>query len=330
MQVSSDSALAQKVSAEKKAIKWVMIGDVILAALGITFFYLTHSQAILMDGVYPLIDLVAALLTLRVVTLITQQASESQPFGYAIFEPVLNFIKGILILLVILFALYAAIAAILHGGRQIDANIAVFYSVLSSLLGFSMSYALHRMNRKAQSSLIEVDLKGWLIGSVLSVAVGLSFAAAIWMEQAGFGHWVPYVDPTVILILIVLMLPMPLQILKHNAFQIIGRSGNHQKMELLQQEVEAVFATVVYQDVKVRYLQAGRMLYVQVYVQMAPESDFGLLEQDKYRDALFQHLRQRYDYLSLDVIYTTHPIWVARSVGTPVAENAQPLDAPKG
>lgn len=325
MQVSSDKVLEQKVQTERKAIKWVMIGDVLFAVLGIGFFYLTHSQAILMDGVYPVIDLLAALVTLRVVTLITQQASESQPFGYAIFEPVLNFIKGILILLVILVALYAAIAAMLHGGREINADIAVFYSILASLLGFAMSYGLHRMNRKAQSPLIEVDIKGWLIGSILSVAVGLSFGVAIWMEHAGFERWVPYVDPTVILILILLMLPMPFQILKHNAFQIIGRSGNNEQTQRLQKEVEAVFATVNYQDIKVRYLQAGRMMYVQVYVQMDAASDFGLGGQDRYRDALFQHLKQHYDYLSLDVIYTTHPIWVARSVGADVAGHSDSI-----
>jgi len=315
MQAKSTDSLEKRVETEKRAIKWVMAGDVLLALLGITFFYLTNSQAILMDGVYPLIDLIAGLLTLRVVTLITQQASESQPFGYAIFEPVLNFIKGILILLVVLVALYASVFAILHGGRHIEANIAVFYSIVASVLGFALSYGLHRMNKTAQSSLIDVDLKGWLIGSVLSVAVGLSFALAIWMESTEYRPWVPYVDPLVILVLILVVLPMPLQILKHNGMQIVGRSGDDETGRALQDQVEAVFASVDYSDIKTRYLQAGRMMYVQVYVQMRADTDFDLLEQDRFRDALFQYLKQTYDYLSLDVIYTTHPIWVARSVG---------------
>ncbi|MDX1348011.1 MAG: cation transporter [Thiomicrorhabdus chilensis] len=315
MQTRSTDSLEKRVQTEKKAIKWVMVGDLLLAVLGITFFYLTNSQAILMDGVYPLIDLIAGLLTLRVVTLITQQASESQPFGYAIFEPVLNFIKGILILLVVLVALYASVFALFHGGRQIEANIAVFYSIVASVLGFALSYGLHRMNKTAKSSLIDVDLKGWLIGSVLSVAVGLSFALAIWMETTQYKSWVPYVDPLVILILILVVLPMPLQILKHNGMQIVGRTGNDEASQFLQSQVEAVFASVEYSDIKTRYLQAGRMMYVQVYVQMQADTDFDLLEQDRYRDALFQHLKQTHDYLSLDVIYTTHPIWVARSVG---------------
>jgi len=106
---NSKISLEQKITTEKKAIKLVMLGDFIMAVFGLVFFYLTRSQAILMDAVYPFVDMVAGLLTLRVVSLMAKQAHQSQPFGYAIFEPVMNFIKGILILLVILVGLYASI-----------------------------------------------------------------------------------------------------------------------------------------------------------------------------------------------------------------------------
>ncbi|MGC9386073.1 MAG: cation diffusion facilitator family transporter [Hydrogenovibrio sp.] len=314
--------LEYKVTVEKRAIKLVMLGDVLLAVLGLSFFYLTDSLAILMDGVYPFIDLLAGLLTLRVVSLMAQQASQAQPFGYAIFEPVLNFIKGVLILLVILVAFYASVEAILHGGRHIDAHIAVYYSVISSVLGFAMAYGLYRMNQTAQSSLIHVDLQGWLTGGVLSIAVGLSFGVAIWMEAIGHEEWVPYTDPVVILILIVLMLPIPLKILKENGLQIIGRTDDDRITDFLKTQVHQVFDAVAYLDIKIRYLQAGRMMYVQVYLQLDEQARFDLHQQDDYRDRLYHHLKQTYDYLSLDVIYTAQPIWVMRSIGE---EHAEPL-----
>ncbi len=307
--------LDHKIATEKRAIKLVMVGDILMAVLGLVFYYLTESQAILMDGVYPFIDLVAGLLTLRVVSLMAQQASQSQPFGYAIFEPVLNFIKGVLILLVILVAFYASVEAIFHGGRHIDAHIAVFYSVIASVLGFGLAYVLYHMNKTAQSSLIHVDLQGWLTGGILSIAVGLSFGAAIWMEAIGHEEWVPYTDPVVILILILLMLPIPLKILKENGLQIIGRTDDAELMRFLNQEVEQVFEPVAYLDMKTRYLQAGRMMYVQVYIQLDDATPFDIRQQDVYRDRLYHHLKQTYDYLSLDVIYTAQPIWVMRSIG---------------
>lgn len=300
--------LSHKIRTEKSAIKLVLIGDVLMAVLGLTFYYLTNSQAILMDGVYPFIDLISGLLALRVVSMMTHQTSRAEPFGYAIFEPVLNFIKGILILLVIIFALYASIEAILNGGRHIAADIAVFYSILASILGFGLSYILHRMNKTAESSLIDVDLQGWLIGSILSVAVGISFALAIWMQNAGFDHWVAYTDPIVILLLILLMVPIPLKILKENGLQIIGRTGSSEKANEIEAQVASVMEDLPYLDMKMRYLQAGRMVYVRVYVQMDPDLDFSLQKQDAFRDRLFQHLNDLHDYISVDVVFTAKPI----------------------
>lgn len=306
--------VSHKIKTEKKAIKLVLVGDVLMAVLGLSFYYMTNSQAILMDGVYPFIDLISGLLALRVVSLMTQQTSQAEPFGYAIFEPVLNFIKGILILLVIIFALYASVEAILHGGRHIAADIAVFYSIIASILGFGLSYILHRMNKTAESSLIDVDLQGWVIGSILSVAVGISFALAIWMQYAGYESWVPYTDPIVILLLILLMVPIPLKILKENGLQIIGRTGSSEKAGVLQQQVESVLNQIPYLDMKMRYLQAGRMVYVRAYVQMDPQADFSLQQQDDFRDQLYQHLSQLHDYISLDVVFTAKPILASVSI----------------
>ena len=307
--------LTQKVDAEKRAIKLVMLGDVIMAVLGFSFYSMTHSQAILMDAVYPLIDLIAALLTLRVVALLTKQATQSQPFGYAIFEPLLNFIKGILILMVILVAFYAAVHALLTGGRHIEAEIAVFYSIVASIVGFAFSYGLSRLNRQAQSSLIEVDVQGWMIGSVLSVAVGLSFGLAIWLKGHGYEAWLPYTDPLVVLVLILVMLPMPLKVLKDSGLQIIGRGAKAGQVSQLQADLASLMDAIPYLDIKTRTLQIGRMVYIQVYIQLEPQTGFSLLDQDAFRDRLYRHLKQQYDYLSLDIIYTANPIWVARSVG---------------
>ncbi len=42
--------LDHKIATEKRAIKLVMVGDILMAVLGLVFYYLTESQAILMDG----------------------------------------------------------------------------------------------------------------------------------------------------------------------------------------------------------------------------------------------------------------------------------------
>ncbi|KUJ73033.1 cation diffusion facilitator family transporter [Thiomicrospira sp. WB1] len=316
-------SVPDRLKLEKTGIKLVMIGDALMAILGFVFFYATYSHAILMDAVYPFIDLVAALLTLRVVSLFARQTrqpdSSHHLMGYAVFEPVLNFIKGILILGVILVAFYMSVKALFTGGRMIDAHTAVFYSVLASLINFGLAWYLHRLNRHAQSSLIDVDLKGWLIGGWLSIAVGLSFALAIWLEQLGWYSWLPYTDPVVVVILILVILPMPLKILKDNGLQIVRRSGNSEKGRLLKQRIVSALSgladqagqPVTPQDVKMRYLQMGRMVYVQAYVLLPAQTDVTLSQQDAARARVYQALARELDYFSLDVVFTQQSEWLA-------------------
>lgn len=300
---------------EKNAIKLVMIGDVIMAILGLTFYYMTHSQAILMDGVYPFIDMVAGLLTLRVATLISKQANQNQPFGYAIYEPLLNFIKGIMVLVVIIFATYASVHALFEGGRQVVADIAVFYAIVASLLGFVLSYFLYRMNKTAKSALIDVDLQGWVTGGVLSLAVGLSFGLSMWLENTEYKDWVPYTDPLVILVLVLLMLPMPLRVLKENGLQLIGRFENTETSKRIEALVRQELKEDMFIDFQMRYLQLGRSIYIQLYIQMEPDANFSLQAADEFRNHLYQKLQQQYDYLAVDVIFTADPAWAKRSVG---------------
>ncbi|MBN2606984.1 MAG: cation diffusion facilitator family transporter [Thiotrichales bacterium] len=302
---------------EKKAIKLVMIGDVVMAVLGLSFYYLTHSQAILMDAIYPFIDMTAGLLTLRVATLISKQANQNQPFGYAIYEPLLNFIKGIMILVVVIFAIYASVHALLNGGRHVVADIAVFYAVVASLLGFVLSYFLYRMNKSVKSDLIEVDLQGWLIGGVLSLAVGISFGFSMWLAGTEYKDWVPYTDPIVILVLVVVMLPLPIKVVKENGLQLIGRFENSEISNDIEELVRHELKEDRFIGFEKRYLQLGRSIYVQLYIQMKADSDFNLQEADLFRTHLYHKLKQRYEYLAVDVIFTADPVWAKRSVGDP-------------
>jgi predicted Co/Zn/Cd cation transporter (cation efflux family) len=307
---------ADKFQAEKKGIKLVLVGDVLMALLGWTFYYLTHSQAILMDGIYPFIDLIAGLLTLRVATLISKQAANktNRPLGYAVFEPLLNFIKGIMILVVVIFATYASVKLIVNGGHQVVADIAVLYALIASSLGFGLSYMLYRINMVADSALIDVDLKGWLIGAVLSLAVGLAFALSILVEKTAFAYLVPYTDPVVLLVLIALILPMPLKILKENGMQIIGRFENTETSQKINKLVNKELADPMFIDFKMRYWQLGRSIYIQLYIQMDPDADFSLKQADEFRNYLYRKLKSEYDYLAIDVVFTADPTWVAGSV----------------
>ncbi len=116
---------------EKKALKLSAGMALFMAALGITFGLLTQSDAIMLDGFFSLVGFAMAVVTIRVAWLVQQPPDEHFHFGYAQFEPFLNTVKGLLMLGVSGFAVAGAVDALLHGGRDLNAALAVVYAIIA-------------------------------------------------------------------------------------------------------------------------------------------------------------------------------------------------------
>ena len=79
-----------------------------------------------------------------------------------------NLIKALLIFLLSLFALTSAITAILHGGRTLNANIAVTYALIAAAGCLITALIQKKIAQKTRSLMIEVDAKNWLINGLIS------------------------------------------------------------------------------------------------------------------------------------------------------------------
>ena len=110
---------------ERAALKVSVVMSVFFAVLGIGFYWLAQSEAILLDGFFSASAFVLGLLTLKVARLVGRRDDERFHFGYASFEPLLNTIKGLIILVLCAFAAASAVSAILHGGRELSLGYAL-------------------------------------------------------------------------------------------------------------------------------------------------------------------------------------------------------------
>ena len=73
-------------------------GNLLSSALGLVFAVLTSSRAILLDGLFDVTYFIAALFTLKVANLVHREDDDHFPYGYVFFEPLVNGIKGVLVL----------------------------------------------------------------------------------------------------------------------------------------------------------------------------------------------------------------------------------------
>jgi len=90
---------------ERKVLLVSAAGNMVIGGVGILFAIFSHSQAILLDGLFNLSYFASGLFTLKVAKMVPRGDDERFPMGYAFFEPLINGIKGVLVLGVSIMAL---------------------------------------------------------------------------------------------------------------------------------------------------------------------------------------------------------------------------------
>ena len=142
---------------EKKYLTISAFGNVFVGCVGIAFAAVSSSQAILVGGLFNLTYFATGLFTVKVASLVAGGDDERFPHGYAFFEPLVNGIKGMLVLGVSIMALVGAVQALLSGGRPIAAGTAIVYGVFASITCWIITFITRLGAKVTDSPLIRAD-----------------------------------------------------------------------------------------------------------------------------------------------------------------------------
>lgn len=301
---------------EHKALRYTLWGNLVITLLGVGFALWTSSEAIFLDGLFSGIHLIISLLSLRIAQIIQRPGDDEYPFGYAMLEPFLNLGKGLIIVIVALFAMFSAGEALLNGGRSVDAGIALWYALLAAGGCLSMAAMQWRFAQQSHSQILELDFKNWLLDGAISGAVAIAFALMLLLQGTAWQRFIPYADPTLVLILVLLVLPLPLQTVIQNSLQILGKAPDDTKRTRVEAIVDGLLQELPHQSYYVRQTNMGRLLYVQVYlcVSLGQESRFEAGAVDGVRSRLYERLHEVFPHLAMDLVVTCDQVWVQRAV----------------
>jgi len=310
--------------AEKTALRVSMVAYLAAGALGFGFAVWTGSDAILLDGVYSIVSFFSTLLAGRVADLVGRDYSDRFHFGYAHLEPMVNALRGLLILGVCSLAFVGAVEALLQGGRPLNTGSAVVYGGLSALLCLALAWNQRRMSRRAASPLLLVDARNWFMDGMISLAVGLTFVLALVLERVGQGRLVPYVDPVLVVTLVLLLLHVPVRTVLDNLKETLLTAPPTEAQDEIRAAVRQALADVPARDVRVRMQIVGRYFYVMVQVLLDPDERVDRLGRlDEQRERIARALSRLPQRLILDVMFTADERWVnaldVRSLGEPAA-----------
>jgi cation diffusion facilitator family transporter len=298
------------VEQEKRALKLSAAMALFMAALGIVFGLLTQSDAIMLDGFFSLVGFAMAVVTIRVAWLVQQPPDEHFHFGYAQVEPFLNTVKGLLMLGVSGFAVAGAVDALLHGGRDLNAGLAVIYAIIALSGCFLVAGVQRRAARRTGSPLLEGDARNWLIDGILSGVVALVFVAALVLSETDWAHVVPYIDPALVIVVVLAIIWMPLAIVRDGAREILGFAPAREVQEEVRKRVGGAVEGVPVTALHVSMMKIGRFFYVLNQIVVSPEFRPGRVEElDNVRERIARAMEGFEPKPIIDTVFTEDEKW---------------------
>ena len=290
---------------ERRYLVGGAIGNLLIGCIAIVFSFVAASQAILLDGLFNLTYFITGLFTLKVARLVRQGEDQDFPFGYAHFEPLINGVKGVLVLGVTMMALVGAIAALATGGRAISAGPAIAYGLLATLVCFFLALAMRRGAKRTQSPLIQADAENWLVNGAISAAVLLAFICVFAIEGRDLAFVAPYVDPSLVLLVVAISVGVPIRMSRNALMELLNRAPKSEIVEQIRRKIEACTADLPVEKLYLRVIQPGRTRMVLAHVVLP--SDFrveGLAQLDAIQAKTLERLRTDHPDTTIDMIFT--------------------------
>lgn len=279
---------------------------VVIAVLGVLFGLLARSPAILFDGFFSLLDAAITWLTLAVARLVASDGSRRFQYGYWHLEPLVILLKASVLIFLVAFAFLSSVNSILKGGYEPEFGLALAYAAVVAAICFAMWWWMRGHAERIDSGLVRLDVKSWLMSALVTTALLIAFALALAMKGTEAEWLVSYVDPAVLALLSLLLLPMPFREARESLTEILGLSPPE-----IDAHVRAVMADFVTRHGFPAYesyvSKAGRAHFIEISVLVPGALRLSVAEFDALRAEIGAAIGDAGSDRWLTIVFTADP-----------------------
>lgn len=293
------------------AIAACIIGVVALAAaVG------TGSGAILLDGGFNLAYFATALVTLRVARLLERPDDHRFPFGYMQFEPLINLVKGLLILGVALLALVNAVVSLARGGQAVQAGPALAYALFATGGGIAVSVMLRRLALRTRSPLVDADVGNWIVNAAISGGMVGAFLLAMVLERNGHITAARYVDPILVGLVVLLTLSVPVRTAARSLSGLLQRAPDGRIVASIESLTRAALGDLPLRNLHIRVVRPGRTTYALIHALVdADAPGMNVRAADRHRRAVIDAIAAVHAPVILDLLFTAETEFAEPTTG---------------
>jgi len=306
---------------EQSLLKLSIGLTVMMAAFGIIIGFSSGSAAIMFDGVYALTDAFMTVIALLVARLITASAAPSPAsgqkskfmdrfsVGFWHLEPMVLGLNGSLLMGAAGVALVGAISSILDGGRVVDFGPAMIFASVATVVALSAGFFLRRANGEVKSGFVDLDAKAWFMTAGLTAALLVAFLVGYAIEGTQFAWLSPYVDPAVLALACLFILPTPIANVRQAVADIllVAPTELRDGVDVIAREIVAKYGFTAH---RAYVAKVGRAKQIELFF-IAPKTlpAKSLSEWDAIRDEIGARIGDEGPDRWLTIVFTADQEW---------------------
>lgn len=231
----------------------------------------TNSQAVLIDCLYDLVDLLMLLPLMLLVPKLYKPVSERWPYGLSQLEPLFIIIRCTILLVMDFFLMKDCIEMIIEGGHVINAHAVAGFEFAMAVCCIVMYIILRLMCRSYMSPAMESELYVWKVDAYSTAGVGLAFVIQIIIQKTPLAWLTPYIDPGIAVVMAVILLWEPITMIYEAIKSLILAAPKEEIRnsirEVIESELESHNCQLDFLDI----VKTGRRIWIDVYI--VPPSD---------------------------------------------------------
>lgn len=295
---------------EQRALTGSIAATAFIGVMGVGGGLMIGSRAIMFDGMYSFVDVMLTFGALIVSKLVMREPSRQFQFGYWHLEPMVGAVQSAILAIACLYGVVNAVQGLISGGYEVSFGYGTIWAGVMGALGLAMAAYINWLARSQRSLLLEIDYRSWLLSGVLSLALLASYAIAIGLKDSAYRQWIPFIDPLMLLLLSLALLPMPLKILIDAMREVLELAP-----EELDRQVHAVMDELVRERGFLKYSsyvsQAGRVRFIEIHILVPRGLRVETVDEvDNLRREVATRLDAAWPHVWLTVDLTANPEWI--------------------
>ena len=209
---------------EKRSITVSIVGLVILSVIGITSGILTDSATLIIQTFLYIIDVIIAVLSLKILKKLANPPDENYNFGYYKLEPILVNSQGALMIAGAMIGIIFAIQDIIH-----EDNVKNYFLIFTTtgvvfFINFFIWLYLYLNYQRIKSPFLNAAALQWLSNLYEAIGIIGGFSLSYLMQHSanpGIAGLAPYVDPAMAIILSLFILKIPVNLYKESLVDLL-------------------------------------------------------------------------------------------------------------